>query len=75
MFIILEHTQSGHFTCFQVFVRLVVSKTDDTVFDMKKQDLSDFSLESILSTKSSGVDYWKNTSLSPSLSDGKLLIK
>ena len=76
MLIILYHNQSGHFTCFQVHVTLVVSLANNEVFDMKKSNMTNFSLESILSMTPGHVEYWNNTTLKPpSLSGDKHLIK
>ena len=60
MCIILYDNKSGHFTCFQIFVLLVVSNEDDNVWQMKlTRPLGDLSLESLLSKTPSIAEIWE----------------
>ena len=73
MFIILYDNKSGHLTCFQFNVNFVVSKQPYDGFEMKfAKPLGDFSLESILSTKPSYIEYEKESYYKNILDDNPL---
>ena len=60
MCIILYDNKSGHFTCFQLNVLLVVSNADDNAWHMKlTQPFGDFSLECLLSKAPFLAEAWE----------------